>query len=332
MTGIDSTCSSGLKMTAKRYTMGFSEDNTFGLTLLFAHGVGSHKEQWEPTIERIFLTQASKERHHQIREAWSFDWQNHGEAALVNEEILRDRPEGVSIYIWAPAIVDFVQSSRMAGHRIVPLGHSAGAGAMMLTTKNFPLSHLPYVSLVLIEPTMITREMFEAHFDDRIRSMEMSVGATEVRRDVWPDREEAFRWLSRRFPFRTWDPRVVRLLVEHGLHQKFPDSKTVTLKCDRKQEAISYPDVDGHFEATTELARVCRTLPVHVIWGTSNDMFPDYFQDSLADATQGRIVASVSRVHGAGHLVMQEKPDHLALKICEALDTISPYLSLRSRL
>ncbi|KAJ3795301.1 hypothetical protein GGU11DRAFT_792705, partial [Lentinula aff. detonsa] len=202
----------------------------------------------------------------------------------------------------------------------------------MLTMRSFPLSRLPYVSLILVEPTMITREMFEAHFDDRIRSMEMLVGATEVRRDVWPDREEAFRWLSRRFPFRTWDPRVVRLLVEHGLYQKSPESKAVTLKCDRKQEAISYPDVDGHFEATTELARVCHTLPVHVIWGTSNDMFPGYFQESLNDATQGRIVASASRVHGAGHLVMQEKPDHLALKICEALDTISSYLSLRSRL
>ncbi|KAJ4470388.1 alpha/beta-hydrolase [Lentinula edodes] len=322
-------------MTAKRYTSGFSGDNTFGLTLLFAHGVGSHKEQWEPTIERIFLTQATKERHHQIREAWSFDWQNHGDAALLNEEALRGRHEGVcehmivfcpTIYEWAPAIIEFVLSPRMVGHRIVPLGHSAGAGAI------FPLSHLPYVSLILIEPTMITREMFEAHFDDRIRSMEMSVGATEVRRDVWPDREEAFRWLSRRFPFRTWDPRVVRLLVEQGLYQKSPGSKAVSLKCDRKQEAISYPDVDGHFEATTELARVCRTLPVHVIWGTSNDMFPDYFQDSLTDATQGRIVASASKVHGAGHLVMQEKPDHLALKICEALDTISPYLSFRSRL
>ncbi|KAJ3889095.1 Alpha/beta hydrolase family-domain-containing protein [Lentinula edodes] len=339
-------CSPGLKMTAKRYTSGFSGDNTFGLTLLFAHGVGSHKEQWEPTIERIFLTQATKERHHQIREAWSFDWQNHGDAALLNEEALRGRHEGVcehiiwkptghfatAIYEWAPAIIEFVLSPRMVGHRIVPLGHSAGAGAMMLTTKSFPLSHLPYVSLILIEPTMITREMFEAHFDDRIRSMEMSVGATEVRRDVWPNREEAFRWLSRRFPFRTWDPRVVRLLVEQGLYQKSPGSKAVSLKCDRKQEAISYPDVDGHFEATTELARVCRTLPVHVIWGTSNDMFPDYFQDSLTDATQGRIVASASKVHGAGHLVMQEKPDHLALKICEALDTISPYLSFRSRL
>ncbi|KAJ3739650.1 Alpha/beta hydrolase fold-1 [Lentinula detonsa] len=319
-------------MTAKRYTLGFSGDNTFGLTLLFAHGVGSHKEQWEPTIERIFLTQAAKDRHQQIREAWSFDWQNHGDTALVNEKALKDRPEGVSIYVWASAITDFVRSPRMAGHRIVPLGHSAGAGAMMLTMRSFPLSRLPYVSLILVEPTMITREMFEAHFDDRIRSMEMLVGATEVRRDVWPDREEAFRWLSRRFPFRTWDPRVVRLLVEYGLYQKSPESKAVTLKCDRKQEAISYPDVDGHFEATTELARVCHTLPVHVIWGTSNDMFPGYFQESLNDATQGRIVASASRVHGAGHLVMQEKPDHLALKICEALDTISSYLSLRSRL
>ncbi|KAJ3795300.1 hypothetical protein GGU11DRAFT_240822 [Lentinula aff. detonsa] len=122
--------SSALKMTAKRYTLGFSGDNTFGLTLLFAHGVGSHKEQWEPTIERIFLTQAAKDRHQQIREAWSFDWQNHGDTALVNEEALKDRPEGVSIYVWASAITDFVRSPRMAGHRIVPLGHSAGAGAM----------------------------------------------------------------------------------------------------------------------------------------------------------------------------------------------------------
>ncbi|KAF9064750.1 hypothetical protein BDP27DRAFT_1229930 [Rhodocollybia butyracea] len=261
-----------LKMTAKRYTSGLSGDNPLGLTLLFAHGVGSHKEQWEPTIERIFLTQSGKNRYQRIREAWSFDWLNHGDAALVNEAALQSRPEGVSIYEWAPTIVAFVRSPRMAGHRIVPIGHSGGAGAMMLTTKTFSLSNLPYVSLILVEPTMITRELFEAHFDERIRSMEMSVGATEVRRDVWADREEAFKWLSRRFPFRTWDPRVVRLLVEQGLYQKSPESSEVTLKCNKQQEAISYPDVDGHFEATTELARVCHALPVHTIWGSSNDL------------------------------------------------------------
>lgn len=35
---------------------------------------------------------------------------------------------------------------------------------------------------------------------------------------------------------------------------------------------MSYPDVDGHFEATTEVAKVCHAVPVHVIWGTHNDL------------------------------------------------------------
>lgn len=43
------------------------------------------------------------------------------------------------------------------------------------------------------------------------------------------------------------------------------------LKCDKKQEAISYPDVDGHFDATAELGRVCHALPIHIIWGAKND-------------------------------------------------------------
>lgn len=35
-----------------------------------------------------------------------------------------------AIYEWASALTAFVRSPRMRGHRIVPLGHSAGAGAM----------------------------------------------------------------------------------------------------------------------------------------------------------------------------------------------------------
>ncbi|KAK7448810.1 hypothetical protein VKT23_013540 [Stygiomarasmius scandens] len=321
----------GLKMAAKRYTWDRSEENVHGLTLLFAHCIGAHKEQWEPVIERIFITQSTKSKHYQIREAWAFDWQNHGDSGVINQELLKDRPEGVSIYEWAPAITAFVQSPCMKGHRIVPMGHSAGAGAMMLTTKTFPVSKLPYVALILIEPTMVTRELFFEHFDDRMITMEFTVGATSIRRDTWPGREEAFQWLSRKFPWRMWDPRVVRLLVDYGL-QNTPNGSQVTLKCDKKQEAISYPDVDGHFEATIELGRICHALPVHLIWGTSNDLVPDYIQDSLNDATQGRIAASVSTVHGAGHMVVQEKPDHLAMKICEILNTISPHLPVQSRL
>lgn len=57
---------------------------------------------------------------------------------------------------------------------------------------------------------------------------------------------------------------------EHGLQDS--PLGDVTLKCDKKQEAASYPDVDGHFEATTELARICHVVPVHIIWGGSSDL------------------------------------------------------------
>jgi hypothetical protein len=102
----------GLKTTAKRYTTAYSAQNREGLTLLFTHCIGSRtilpyfacfvdeyfrkdKEQWEPTIQRLFHTQQFKDRPHRIREAWSFDRQNHGDAAILNREALRDRPEGV---------------------------------------------------------------------------------------------------------------------------------------------------------------------------------------------------------------------------------------------
>ncbi len=99
-------------MTAKRYTYGASQDNNVcGITLLLAHCIGSRlyflrssnisnshspdKEQWEPTLERIFTIQQSKNQFYRIREAWAFDWQNHGDAAVLNQSALSDRPEGV---------------------------------------------------------------------------------------------------------------------------------------------------------------------------------------------------------------------------------------------
>ncbi|KAK0450346.1 Alpha/beta hydrolase fold-1 [Desarmillaria tabescens] len=306
-----------LKMTARRYRIrGTNKENIDGLTLIFAHCIGSHKEQWEPTIERIFGLQEAKSPRHRIREAWAFDWQNHGDAALLNERALRERPEGVSICEWAPAIASFVRSPRMRGHRIVGLGHSAGAGAMMLTTQSSP----PYAGLVLIEPTMITEDVFRAHFADRMATMEGAVCATSIRRHRWAGRDDARSWLSGRFPWRVWDERVLDIFVKHGLQEHHQGG--VALKCDRKQEAMSYPDVDGHFEATTELAKVCHAVPVHVIWGTYNDLVPNYFQDCLIDASQGRYVASMTRVRGAGHMIVQEKPDLLAETICDVLDTI----------
>ncbi|KAG5338729.1 hypothetical protein C0989_006437 [Termitomyces sp. Mn162] len=86
-----------LQSTAKRYTSRFGSKD--GLTLVFAHCVGSQnatpldKEQWEPTIEQIFRLQQSKNRRDPIREAWAFDWQSHGDAAVINAGVLNSRNE-----------------------------------------------------------------------------------------------------------------------------------------------------------------------------------------------------------------------------------------------
>lgn len=139
----------------------------------------------------------------------------------------------------------------------------------ILTTKEFPISSLPYAAVVLVESAMVTRELFNAHLEDRMTTMDFVVGTTSTRRDTWDSRDVAFGWFSKRFPWNSWDSRVVRILADHGLRDT---SLHVTLKCDRKQEAVSYQDVESHFEATTLLARICQLLPVHLVWGTRNDL------------------------------------------------------------
>jgi hypothetical protein len=83
----------------------------------------------------------------------------------------------------------------------------------MLLAAEFPISRLPFLALVLVEPTMITRELFSANIDDWMSSMNFSVNATSVRRDTWDSREAAFNWFKKRLPWKVWDPRVIRLLT-----------------------------------------------------------------------------------------------------------------------
>jgi len=109
----DTPGNSGLKMVANRYKiLPYTEET--GLTLLLTHCIGgresfltalflkfdfenspSDKEQWEPVIESIVETQCTKNRNRRIREVWAFDWQSHGDSAVLNHDILNDRRNGV---------------------------------------------------------------------------------------------------------------------------------------------------------------------------------------------------------------------------------------------
>lgn len=77
-----------LLTTAKRYwrTNSLDSNDPDALTLVFVHATGFHKEIWEPTMEDIYLFAEAREL--KIREMWSIDAPNHGEAAILNEKSL----------------------------------------------------------------------------------------------------------------------------------------------------------------------------------------------------------------------------------------------------
>ncbi|KAJ7050359.1 Alpha/beta hydrolase family-domain-containing protein [Mycena amicta] len=305
-----------LKMSVKRYalreSLPSSSGSSLGLTLLFAHCIGSHKEQWEPTLERIFALHAQDGL---VAEAYAFDWQMHGDSAVLNRELLgtsASRIYGVSATEWAEAIGALV-GSWMQGKRIVAIGHSAGAGTMILSTKHLP-SSTAYTALIAIEPTVIPAELFYRQLDERLSTMEFVVSATLTRRETWPSTEAAFAWMRKRAPWSEWDERVLRRLVDYGL-ETLPDSKGVRIKGDRKQEALSYSEPQPHFEAATLLASRPIAGKVHFIWADAQDhpLVPYFVQDALVVGA-----ASVQKIVG-GHLLVQESPDELATAICAIL-------------
>lgn len=83
----------------------------------------------------------------------------------------------------------------------------------MLTTRDIPIYELPYAAMILIEPTIVRRELFELQREDRMASMDFAVAATSSRRDHWASKEKALEYFSKRLPWSIWDPRLVRLLV-----------------------------------------------------------------------------------------------------------------------
>ena len=98
-----------LKMTAKRFTLSSCLN---GLTLLFAHGLDSRtsleficrcvymtestfplldKEQWEPLLDDLLKQQHERGHMRLVREVWTFDFQSHGEAGMLNDKVLEQR-------------------------------------------------------------------------------------------------------------------------------------------------------------------------------------------------------------------------------------------------
>ncbi|KAL0577551.1 hypothetical protein V5O48_004449 [Marasmius crinis-equi] len=292
-----------LKVTANRYRWGTRADRVEGVTVLFFHAIGCHKEQWEPIITRLFYHSHSTISQTSIREVWAFDRENHGDAAILNRGALELWPPCLPINEWAHTVADMIKT-RLRGHRVVAVGHSAGAGVAMLTTKYAYDARISFAATVLVEPTIFTRKIFRETYGERISGIRMSEKVTLRRRDTWTNREEAFSYMKKRAPWSTWDEGVLRIYTEYGLRSTGLNG-AVTLKCAKEKESAIYADIEGLQESAEIFEDLCGEVPIHVVWGGTHDFtsFSQQLKEDLLRPDSGRVPASVTVVPGGGHMV-----------------------------
>ncbi|KAI0064411.1 hypothetical protein BV25DRAFT_319695 [Artomyces pyxidatus] len=251
--------------------------------LVFIHCLGTHKETWLPTVERIFEIQAAAQRDGNaqslataVKEVWLLDLVNHGCSAIANEAALHKHPDISSVSRHSRMLRKLWQSGLTDSTKIVAVGHSAGACVTSMSTLGYSLQALPYTTVIAIEPAMLPRAAFATRYENFPQAMVLKEEA-KTRKDVWASRAAAHEWFRRRLPWKRWHPRVLELFVEHGLRDlpsvTYPGlKKGVTLSCTRAQEALWLANHELGVESLERLRELCTVIPVHFIFGSECDV------------------------------------------------------------
>ena len=95
----------------------------------------------------------------------------------------------------------------------------SGATRRILSTIADGVPSVNFEAIVLIEPALITREVYNANLAEREGALKLMNKAISKRRDLWDSREAARDYFEQRFPWMMWDPRVRELFIvrEHVL-------------------------------------------------------------------------------------------------------------------
>jgi hypothetical protein len=75
----------------------------------------------------------------------------------------------------------------------------------ILSTRAFPMRNQPFVAVFLLEPSMLTRELWMTHLMERETLMRRSMSATLRRPSMFDTWEEAANYYRKRKPWAGWD-------------------------------------------------------------------------------------------------------------------------------
>ena len=309
------------------YARGRFGSNAPTVRLLLAHGLGSTKEVWAPTLKTLSTTLASTDgvewlpphfsRHGGSR-AWPEPtsdephpkWNIHHAAEVT--EVLRD----ISAKDDASGATDSTQ--------LVGVGHSMGGAVLCALELNTPGT---FAHVAAVEPPLFTRASAAlARTLSNVGGNWMAKKALR-RRSTWPSRAEAHAHFASRSG-RAWAPDSLEAFVAYGLHDAADESGAVVLACrpQTESQSLSWPGeplptmASGYSGDASFSLIACAASEFSPVGLPGTGIA--YYRHAIAPSFPGR-GAAVRVLEGATHSVAQEQPELMAAAILEELSNPS---------
>ncbi|OSD08149.1 alpha beta-hydrolase [Trametes coccinea BRFM310] len=341
--GRDSRPSRGevLWMVANRYTPKHAPRH-FGLTLVLLHGIGCHKETWEPVLERLLALRSSYKVDLPINEIWALECVQHGDSGLLNEAVLgdtfdsaeyaRDFTNFLLYYLPREPVGNLPQNlsrlcdaeacSRMgsgiAGRTIVGIGHSVGACSLVCPAVEYPNL---FSALIFVESYTVPE--FTRHLDAHRNKETLSFR----RHWLWNSREEAIRDLTQNPYYREWHPKALEAFVQHAL-TRTPDGRVRT-KTHPVLESTMLFERRVIYETWELLDKIHPSIAMH--WVLGGKSARPGSQAIQAQTSFRRAANSTNDYHPElDHMLPQQAPDTLGFDIFRFL--VSKYVEPKSKL
>ncbi|KAL9621369.1 MAG: hypothetical protein Q9160_004129 [Pyrenula sp. 1 TL-2023] len=269
--GVRDPIHSRLRLHVKQYIVRSSvttkeDDTRTPLTIIFAHGVGSSKESYEPLLSSLVTHPSSPP----IRHIFSLDFVDNGRSYLLNQTELGDAPH------WSDIARDLLQLvNHFQADMTVPLvGISQSAGAHALFTSASWSPRL-FQALVCIEPVV---ENGFWHWNEGIDgSLPVNSSASPtikkggrdytgvlafLRRDVWPTFSAAEKTFRRSPYYSGFDESVLQKVLQYDLRPINHADPTgpATLVTPSFLEASHFMRLDPPIPGQDEVDHPTRTL------------------------------------------------------------------------
>lgn len=239
---------SRLKLHVKEYRPLSSPPSESAVTIIFAHGIGSTKESYEPFFADLLANPATPP----IRAIWAADAANHGQSYLLNAAEIGDEHHSFDGAHDIMQMVNYFQSEMRPP--LIGMGQSWGIGHILMPAAWHPRF---FQGIVLIEvpggasPRPPTRSGGSKQEKRRASGIDASSFVAKIR-DKWPSREAARKHLLKSTYYANFEKRVFEQTVRYELRDVKDGHGEVTLVTPKYQQAIAFSRPDPPYQGYPE--------------------------------------------------------------------------------